>query len=99
MGLEDVRNYNKELEDQLEASEIEMKKAAAETDSEEGKKFVQLQTEKDSLIRLRDNMSKQLHMINTAEQKHDSGGAVERTPPTTNLEDNWVLVHGSEANY
>jgi len=99
--LEDVRNYNKELEDQLEASEIEMKKVAAETDSEEGKKFVQLQTEKDSLIRLRDNMSKQLHMIKTAqqEQNHDSGGAVERTPPTTNLEDNWVLVHGSEANY
>ena len=46
-------------------------------------------------------MSKQLHMIKTAqqEQNHDSGGAVERTPPTTNLEDNWVLVHGSEANY
>ena len=44
--LEDVRNYNKELEDQLEASEIEMKKVAEETDSEEGKKFVQLQTEK-----------------------------------------------------
>ena len=44
--LEDVRNYNKELEDQLEASEIEMNKVAAETDSEEGKKFVQLQKEK-----------------------------------------------------
>ena len=44
--LEDVRNYNKELEDQLEASEIEMNKVAVETDSEEGKKFVQLQKEK-----------------------------------------------------
>ena len=44
--LEDVRNYNKELEDQLEASEIEMNKVAAETDSEEGKKFLQLQKEK-----------------------------------------------------
>ena len=44
--LEDVRNYNKELEDQLEASEIEMNKVAEETDSEEGKKFVQLQKEK-----------------------------------------------------
>ena len=45
-------------------------------------------------------MSKQLHMIKTAqqEQNQDSGGAVERTPPTTNLEDNWVLVHGSEAS-
>ena len=52
-------------------------------------------------MKLRDNMSKQLHMISTAqqqEQNHDSGGAVERTPPTTNLEDNWVLVHGSEAS-
>jgi len=95
--LEDVRNYNKELEDQLEASEIEMNKVAAETDSEEGKKFVQLQKEKDSLMKLRDNMSKQLHMITTAqqEQNHDSGGVVERTPPTTNLEEDWVLVHGS----
>ena len=44
--IEDMRNYNKELEDQLEASELEMKKVAEETDSEEAKKFVQLQKEK-----------------------------------------------------
>ena len=50
-------------------------------------------------MKLRDNMSKQLHMITTAqqEQNQDSGGAVERTPPTTNLEEDWVLVHGSAA--
>ena len=44
--IEDMRNYNKELEDQLEVSELEMKKVAEETDSEEAKKFVQLQKEK-----------------------------------------------------
>ena len=50
-------------------------------------------------MKLRDNMSKQLQMIKTAQedqQHQDSGGGgqVERTPPTTNLEEDWVLVHG-----
>ena len=44
--LEDMRNYKTELEEQLERSDIEMKKVAEETDNEEAKKFLQLQKEK-----------------------------------------------------
>ena len=44
--LEEMRNYKKELEEQLERSDIEMKKVAEETDNEEAKKFLQLQKEK-----------------------------------------------------
>ena len=43
---DDMRNIIKELEDELQRSEIDMEKVAAETDNEEAKKFVQLQKEK-----------------------------------------------------
>jgi len=99
---DDMRNIIKELEDELQRSEIDMEKVAAETDNEEAKKFVQLQKEKDSLVQLRDNLSTQLQMIKTAQegqQNQDQGsGNVERTPPTTNLDEDWVLVHGSASS-
>ena len=41
-------------------------------------------------------------MIKTAQegqQNQDQGsGNVERTPPTTNLDEDWVLVHGSASS-
>ena len=44
--LEDMRKYKQELEEELEKSDIEMKKVAEETNNEEAKKFLQLQKEK-----------------------------------------------------
>jgi len=99
---DDMKSIINQLEDELQRSEMEMEKVAAETDNEEAKKFVQLQKEKDSLQKLRDNLSTQLKMIKTAQegqQNQDQGsGNVERTPPTTNLDEDWVLVHGSASS-
>merc|ERR1711997_550047 len=99
---DDMKSIINQLEDELQRSEMEMEKVAAETDNEEAKKFVQLQKEKDSLVQLRDNLSTQLKMIKTAQegqQNQDQGsGNVERTPPTTNLDEDWVLVHGSASS-
>ena len=55
----------------------------------------------DSLIQFRDKLSTQLQMIKKAQNdqtiKKDQENGVGSTPPTTNLEEDWVLVHGSKA--
>lgn len=44
--IENVKNYKLDLEEQLRQSELQMDEVAAKSDSEEAKKFVQLQKEK-----------------------------------------------------
>ena len=44
--IENVKNYKRELEEQLKQSEKQMEEVAAKSDNEEAKKFVQLQKEK-----------------------------------------------------
>ena len=44
--IESVKNYKLDLEEQLRQSELQMDEVAAKSDSEEAKKFVQLQKEK-----------------------------------------------------
>ena len=63
-------------------------------DNEEARKFVQLQKEKDQLVQFKEKLSTQLQMIKKA-QNERKGENTEKTPPTTNLEEDWVLVHGT----
>ena len=44
--IENVKNYKRELEEQLKQSEKQMEEVAAKSDNEEARKFVQLQKEK-----------------------------------------------------
>ena len=44
--LEDMRNYKQELEEELLQSELAMEEVAAKADTEEAKKFLQVQKEK-----------------------------------------------------
>ena len=48
--IENVKNYKRELEEQLKQSEKQMEEVAAKSDNEEAKKFVQLQKEKVKLV-------------------------------------------------
>ena len=43
--IENVKNYKRDLEEQLKQSELQMEEVAAKSDNEEAKKFVQLQKE------------------------------------------------------
>lgn len=96
--LEDMRQYRQGLEDKLRQSEMEMEEVAATTDQEEVKKFIQLQKEKESLIKFRDQLATQLQLIKKASnQQGQEQNNLEATPPTTNLEEDWVLVHGAAA--
>ena len=51
--IENAKNYKLELEEQLRQSELQMDEVAAKSDSEEAKKFVQLQKEKVIFVKIR----------------------------------------------
>merc|ERR1712004_109258 len=94
--IESVKNYKLDLEEQLRQSELQMDEVAAKSDSEEAKKFVQLQKEKDQLVQFKEKLSTQLQLIKKAQTEQNKGDSnTEKTPPTTNLEEDWVLVHES----
>merc|ERR1712062_95127 len=94
--IENVKNYKLDLEEQLRQSELQMDEVAAKSDSEEAKKFVQLQKEKDQLVQFKEKLSTQLQLIKKAQTEQNKGDSnTEKTPPTTNLEEDWVLVHES----
>ena len=47
------------------------------------------------MVKFRDQLATQLQMIKKAQNKDCEESKVEVTPPTTNLEEDWVLVHGA----
>ena len=52
----------------------------------------------ESLIKFRDQLATQLQLIKKASnQQGQEQNNLEATPPTTNLEEDWVLVHGAAA--
>merc|ERR1711964_908454 len=93
--IENVKNYKRDLEEQLKQSELQMEEVAAKSDNEEAKKFVQLQKDKDQLVQFKESLSTQLQLIKKV-QNEQKGEHSEKTPPTTNLEEDWVLVHGTK---
>ena len=50
-------------------------------------------------MQFKEKLSTQLQMIKKAQNERGKVGSenTEKTPPTTNLEEDWVLVHGSNS--
>merc|ERR1712029_871599 len=71
--IENVKNYKLDLEEQLRQSELQMDEVAAKSDSEEAKKFVQLQKEKDQLVQFKEKLSTQLQLIKKAQTEQNKG--------------------------
>merc|ERR1711862_1037899 len=69
--IENVKNYKLDLEEQLRQSELQMDEVAAKSDSEEAKKFVQLQKEKDQLVQFKEKLSTQLQLIKKAQTEQN----------------------------